>query len=90
MTMEYENIDIDWENVRADVDVKLTGSFVSQFPSSLFQKERLIGLKAEEAIQYLEAFDEIQTAEIYFWPPWNDTIPGGLKSNIRMEIKNEF
>jgi len=88
--VEYENVDIDWDNVKAEIDVKLEGSFVSQFPSSLFQKERLIGLKSEEAIQYLEAFSEIQKAEVYFWPPWNDTIPGGLKSNIRMEIKNEF
>ncbi|TRZ78683.1 hypothetical protein D4R87_00095 [bacterium] len=89
-SIEYENASINWDNIKADVDVKLSGSFVSQFPSSLFQKERLIGLKEEEAVNYLESFPEIQKAEIYFWPPWNDTVPGGLKSNIRMEIKNEF
>jgi len=89
-SIEYVNMNIDWDDVRAEMDVQLSGSFVSQFPSSLFQKERLVGLKAKEAVKYLETFPEIQEAEIYFWPPWNDTIPGGLKSNIRMEIKNEF
>jgi len=89
-TLEYTDVNINWEDVRAELNVKISGSFVSQFPPSLFQKERLIGLKEAEAVRYLEAFPEIQKAEIYFWPPWNNTIPGGLKSNIRMEIKNEF
>jgi len=89
-SLEYSNVSTDWTSAKASVEAKISGLFLSQISPSLFQKKALIGMEKEEAIKYLESFPEIQFAEIHFWPPWNDTIPGGLKSNIRIDIENSL
>jgi len=89
-SIEYTNYSVDWDSAKAMTTIHLSGSFITRLSPSLFEKERLIGFTKDEAIKYLESFPEIQTAEIYLWPPWNNTIPGGIKDNIKIEVKNEF
>lgn len=91
VSLKYSEISADWNNAKAAARIELSGSFISSLSPSLFEKERLIGMTKDEAINYLKTtFPEIGSAEIQFWPPWNSTIPGGLKSNIRVEVRNEF
>lgn len=89
-SLKYSDISADWTNAKASAEVEISGSFLSHLSPSLFQKEALIGMKKDEAIKYLESFQEIKSAEIHFFPPWNSTVPGGLKSNIKIEVKNDL
>lgn len=88
--IRYMKAEADWESASAIIETEMDGSFLSKISPSLLQKETLIGLAKDEAVEYLQNFPEISTAEIHFFPPWNSTIPGGLKSSIKIEVKNEF
>lgn len=88
--IRYIKSEADWENASAIIETEMDGSFLSKISPSLLQKETLIGLSKDEAVEYLQNFPEISTAEIHFFPPWNSTIPGGLKSSIKIEVKDEF
>lgn len=67
-------------SVYADANVRLSPS------SSLLDSEKLAGMLPEEAKQYLESFDAIDSAQVKLFPSWQKRVPT-IPDRIKIVIK---
>lgn len=76
-----------YDSKNNSVLVKMTvgGEMAVKSSSPIFNKEKLIGLNAQEVKTYLESFTSISSVEIDLWPFWVRTIPK-LKDHIKIEV----
>lgn len=84
ITVTVERSDVDTSEARLTVEA--TGLLVLRPDSSIFRKERLIGLDRAAAATYFRAFSSIESVRIEFRPPWLRRIPR-LKDHIEIRIE---
>ncbi len=73
----------------AQIKVTLTGQGILRRTSSILDQEELMGLKAEQVKQYLEAQPGIKEVKVEFSPFWVRRVPK-LKDHIKIRVQKEI
>lgn len=76
----------DLKSGQANLMVHLDGEATMREDSSIFAKEKFIGLPKEKIIQYLSIYPEIERITIKFSPFWVKKVPQ-MKNNVEIIIK---
>lgn len=84
MTFLVEKYDV--LSGEANILVHLTGEMALKVDSSIFNKDKFIGLSKEKIIQYLSIYPEIERITIKFSPFWVKKVPQ-IKNNISIIVK---
>ncbi|MBU1145945.1 hypothetical protein KKD80_00125 [Patescibacteria group bacterium] len=84
MTFLVEKYDV--KNGEANIMVHLSGEMALKSDSSIFDKDKFIGLSKEKIIQYLSLYPEIERITIKFSPFWVKKVPQ-IKTNINIIVK---
>jgi len=70
----------------ATLKITLSGNTILKSNSSVFDREKLAGLKDEDAKQYLAKYAGVKSVEIKYFPFWLDRVPK-LRDHIKVVVK---
>lgn len=86
MELEVSRYDLTEGEEMADLNIVISGNTVLKSNSQIFDKNRLIGLEKDDAIDYFNSFDSIKSVVIELKPFWLKRIPE-LRDHIEIRIK---
>lgn len=84
LTFLVEKYDV--KSGEANVMVHLVGEMALKADSSIFDKDKFIGLSKDKIIQYLSIYPEIERITIKFSPFWVKKVPQ-IKNNVKIIIQ---
>ncbi len=82
----YSLLEYNLEKETANLQVNYTGQAIVSSGASIFDKEKIMGLKETELISYLEDFPEVESVSVKFSPFWVTAVPH-LESNIKITVE---
>jgi hypothetical protein len=83
LTVTVEKVEA---NGNATVRVHVTAEAALTSASPALSRQKLVGIKREAAIQYLQALDGVNSADIIIRPVWSTRMPG-VPGRIEMEVR---
>lgn len=85
-SFKYSIQSYDEKEERAQIKAELSGISVYKISSSVFDKEKLIGLDTSEVKVYFRKNPDIENVEVSFSPFWVKTVPS-LKDHIEIVVE---
>jgi|WetSurMetagenome_2_1015567.scaffolds.fasta_scaffold06814_6 hypothetical protein len=84
--IDYHLLDTDFGAGSADLEISFVGSAVLSDLDNVVDRERLVGLKADQITKYLEGLNKFSSIKLHFTPPFIGRAPN-LVDRIKILIK---